>query len=107
MQTDAPKQAEEEYFVAEHEPAAGSFDSLKARLDEIVELVSDESMPLEDALSLYEEAVGLGLKASSMLEADIALSNAALDSAEEQAQAQESAVSGEEILRDVQQSVNE
>lgn len=95
MQTDAPKPLEGEAAVDQAAPAVGTFDSLKARLDEIVELVSDDTMPLEDALSLYEEAVGLGLKASNMLEADIALNNAAIDSAEEQASVEEKAESAE------------
>lgn len=44
---------------------------VKARLDEIVEAVSDDSLPLDDALAYYEEAVKLGMKASEMMEADI------------------------------------
>ncbi len=48
-----------------------SFESLKSRLDEIVEAVSDESLPLDEALTLYEEAVGLGLRASDLLEEGI------------------------------------
>ena len=50
---------------------ATSFRELKARLDEIVELVSDDSLPLEEALKYYEEAVGLGLEASNILEQGI------------------------------------
>lgn len=41
---------------------------LKARLEEIVDAVGDESIPLDDALSLYEEAVSLGMRASEMVE---------------------------------------
>ncbi len=48
-----------------------SFESLKSRLDEIVEAVSDDSLPLDEALTLYEEAVGLGLRASDLLEEGI------------------------------------
>ena len=36
-------------------------------LDEIVEAVNDKDLPLDQALSLYEEAVGLGLRASICL----------------------------------------
>lgn len=48
-----------------------TFEAVKSRLDEIVDTVSDEDLPLEDALALYEEAVALGLRASDLLEADI------------------------------------
>ena len=49
----------------------GSFEELKSRLDEIVEAVNDKDLPLDQALSLYEEAVGLGLRASDLLEKGI------------------------------------
>ena len=55
------------------------FASVKLRLDEIVQAVSDDEMPLDEALDLYEEAVALGMRASDLLEEGIAL-------AEEQAQ---------------------
>ncbi len=61
-----------------------SFRELKARLDEIVELVSDDSLPLEDALKYYEEAVGLGLEASNILEQGINANTAEHDLAQEQ-----------------------
>lgn len=48
------------------------FSQIKERLDEIVQTVSDEDISLDDALSLYEEAVGLGMQVSSVLEEDIA-----------------------------------
>ena len=48
-----------------------SFDQVKARLDEIVDGVGSSEMPLDEALSLYEEAVGLGLRASELLEENI------------------------------------
>ena len=38
------------------------FEAIKMRLEEIVEAVSDESIPLDDALDLYEEAVELGMR---------------------------------------------
>ena len=47
------------------------FNSVKERLDEIVEAVSTENIELEQALDLYEEAIKLGMKASSLLEEDI------------------------------------
>jgi exodeoxyribonuclease VII small subunit len=60
-----------------------SFEEVKARLDEIVEAVTRDDIPLEDALKLYEEAVELGLAASSLLEQNLEVKNAAYD--EEQA----------------------
>lgn len=48
-----------------------SFEAVKARLDEIVEAVGDDGLALDDALALYEEAVGLGLRASDLLEDNI------------------------------------
>lgn len=51
---------------------ARSFEELKMRLDEIVSLVSADSLPLDEALDLYEEAVGIGLSASRIMEEGIA-----------------------------------
>lgn len=48
-----------------------TFEELNTRLKEIVETVGDESLPLDDALALYEEAVTLGLRASDLLEENI------------------------------------
>lgn len=48
-----------------------SFEAVKIRLDQIVDAVNDENLPLDEALSLYEEAVGLGLRASDLLEENI------------------------------------
>lgn len=48
-----------------------SFEAVKTRLDEIVDAVNDDNLPLDEALSLYEEAVGLGLRASDLLEENI------------------------------------
>jgi len=47
------------------------FAAVKERLEEIARAVDDENLPLDDALDLYEEAVKLGLKASSLLEVGI------------------------------------
>lgn len=44
---------------------------LKQRLDSIVSAVSDDSLPLDEALSLYEEAVALGMRASEMVEEEM------------------------------------
>ncbi len=48
-----------------------SFEAVKSRLDEIVDAVGDDDLPLDDALALYEEAVALGLRASDLLEEGI------------------------------------
>lgn len=48
-----------------------TFEAVKGRLDEIVDAVSSDDLSLDDALALYEEAVGLGLRASDLLEEDI------------------------------------
>lgn len=48
-----------------------SFDALNQRLDQIVREVADESLPLDDVLTLYEEAVNLGLRGCDLLEEGI------------------------------------
>lgn len=48
-----------------------TFEAVQSRLDEIVKAVGDESLPLDDALALYEEAVNLGLRGSDLLEENI------------------------------------
>lgn len=53
------------------------FPHIKARLDDIAERVNDEALSLDEVLKLYEEAVSLGLEASSLLEQEV------LDSTEE------------------------
>lgn len=47
------------------------FESVRNRLAEIADAIDDEGLPLDDALSLYEEAVALGLQASDLLETGI------------------------------------
>ncbi len=63
------------------EQAPQSFEDIKLRLDQIVAAVSDEELPLEEALSLYEEAVGIGLAASRIVEEGIAAKNDATQEA--------------------------
>ena len=48
-----------------------SFDDVKARLNEIAEQVNAEGISLDEALSLYEEAVALGLSACNLSEEDL------------------------------------
>ena len=59
------------------------FESVKARLEEIANAVDDESISLDDALDLYEEAVKLGLQASDLLEVGIVVGEEALEGAAE------------------------
>ena len=49
------------------------FESVRNRLAEIAETVDDESLSLDDALDLYEEAVALGLQASDLLETGVVI----------------------------------
>lgn len=65
-----------------------SFDEVRARLDEIVEEVGAEGITLDEALSLYEEAVKLGLAACDLSEQDALSAAGMLD---EQAAAGEDA----------------
>lgn len=65
----------------------GEFAAVKARLEEIAHAVDDENLPLDDALDLYEEAVKLGLKASSLLEVGIVVDEGAVEGAEGAAEA--------------------
>lgn len=55
------------------------FEEIKLRLEEIVTAVSDENIPLDDALDLYEEAVELGMRISDVLEDGIEVDAAAID----------------------------
>ncbi len=48
-----------------------TFDDSKARLEEIASQVEDESISLDEALALFEEAVTLGLHACEVSEQDI------------------------------------
>ena len=57
------------------------FESVQARLDEIVRTVADEDLPLDAALDLYEEAVSLGMRASDLLEEGIVVPEDADESA--------------------------
>jgi exodeoxyribonuclease VII small subunit len=48
-----------------------TFEGVSARLREIADAVSDEGISLDDALSLYEEAVKLGTQAADLCEEGI------------------------------------
>lgn len=60
-----------------------SFGTVTDRLAEIAEVMEDETMPLDDALDLLEEAVALGMQASSLLETDMHERDAADEAAQE------------------------
>lgn len=62
-----------------------TYDELNARLNEIANTVSNENIPLDDALTLYEEAVGLGLRGCEMLEVGISENEAEQEKHSEQA----------------------
>lgn len=49
-----------------------TYESINARLKQILATVDDPEIPLNDALDLFEEAVQLGMQASSLLEEGIA-----------------------------------
>lgn len=56
--------------VTSHEDA-GEFQQLKSRLEQIAAAVDGDDVSLDEALDLYEEAVGLGLQAINLLDVDI------------------------------------
>lgn len=75
------------------EEAPASFVDIKKRLNEIADQVSNTDLPLEEALTLYEEAVNLGLHATNLLEEDITedeLAEAKEESVEESAAPEQS-----------------
>jgi exodeoxyribonuclease VII small subunit len=59
------------------------FEAVKSRLAEIASAVEDDSLPLDEALDLYEEAVSLGLQASDMLETGIVVPDEDMQSDED------------------------
>lgn len=67
------------------------FDSVKQRLEQIAAAVSDDSMPLDEALDLFEEAVSLSMQVSDLLEVGIDASALDGNSGEEDAGHQEGA----------------
>ena len=55
----------------ENSEQANDFEAVKNRLAEIADAVEDESISLDEALDLYEEAVAIGLRASDLLEVGV------------------------------------
>lgn len=81
-----------------------SFESVKERLDEIVEAVNDEDMSLEAVLDLYEEAVSLGMQASSILEENIGIGKDGFVEAEEEGAEEAEAPQDEQASSDATES---
>lgn len=74
-----------------------TFESVKERLDEIVDAVNDESISLDDALDLYEEAVKLGMQASTLLEEGIAQQDAESEASEDDGEIANVEIDGEAV----------
>lgn len=49
-----------------------TFDEINERLGEIASIVNDSDVNLDEALDLFDEAIDLGMRATQVLEADIA-----------------------------------
>lgn len=81
--------------------AYDSFESVQSRLDEIVDAVGKDDLSLDDALNLYEEAVGLGLRASDLLEEGIDESRIEEVLAKQDALASEQAPEAESALQNL------
>lgn len=64
-----------------------SFGKVTGRLSEIADLMEDDGLSLDDALDLLEEAVSLGMQASSSLDEDMSARDAAAAAEEEAADA--------------------
>ncbi len=77
-----------------------TFDSVKSRLEEIVDEVNAEGLSLDEALSLYEEAVKLGLAACDLSEQDALEAASALEEREGDSVAQDSASTASAPARD-------
>ena len=71
-----------------------SFSEINERLESIMHQTSDETLSLDDALTLYEEAVQLGMRVSSLIENTMenAADSAAVPSATSDASANTSSV---------------
>ena len=70
------------------------FEAVKARLEEIANEVDDESLSLDEALDLYEEAVKLGLQASNLLEVGIVVEEEQVTEEAQRPSAEEASADG-------------
>lgn len=84
-----------------------SFENIKQRLDQIVERVSEDDIDLDEALTLYEEAVKLGVAACDASEFDTESEEAeaenieAENAAPENPEAQAANEAAEEVVEEV------
>ena len=80
--------------------ALDDFEAIKNRLEEILDLVGNDDLPLDDALDLYEEAIALGMRVSDAIEEGIVIDEqtlegpAAQDRSSEEANEDDDATSG-------------
>ena len=79
---------------------APTYEGINDRLKQIVTLVDDPDIPLDDALDLFEEAVSLGMQASSLLEQGIAEQKAADAASNDAADAALNDASGNDVAND-------
>jgi len=59
--------------------ALDDFEAIKNRLEEILDLVGNDDLPLDDALDLYEEAIALGMRVSDAIEEGIVIDEQMLE----------------------------
>lgn len=81
-------------------PIPTSFGTVTDRLSEIAEVMEDGTMPLDDALDLLEEAVALGMQASSLLESDMNERDQALEEDEAEDSVAEDGVAENDAAED-------
>ena len=74
---------------------ATSFGTVTDRLSEIAEVMEDDTLSLDDALDLLEEAVALGMQASNLLESDMNERDAAEEEAEAALDAEDGVIEGD------------
>ncbi len=80
--------------------ALDDFEAIKNRLEEILDLVGNDDLPLDDALDLYEEAIALGMRVSDAIEEGIVIDEqmledpAAQDRSSEESNEDDDATSG-------------
>lgn len=55
-------------YVSE-QPSLDSFEAAAKRLEEIVRALDDQTLPLDKALALFEEGIGVSRRCSELLEA--------------------------------------
>ncbi len=86
-----------------------TFDEIESRIDEISERVSNEETSLDEALSLFEEAVKLGMQACEITDSEVATEielsdDAALDDLKDGSLDENAQVTEESIERESSES---